>query len=189
MMASFQPHELGLAHQLQMPPAKSPEVVPTVHDVMRKASSLPADEWRQEWAGLDLRYIPENLSNASSRATGVQQLWVRVKQTLPDDPGLHQHTLAYLSDLTLLSTSLLPHGIVFGAPDLPRATLNHSVWFHAPARADEWLFVDQHSPWAGGARGLSFGSVYTADGRLVASLAQEGLIRPLGEMRRQLGMD
>jgi acyl-CoA thioesterase-2 len=156
---------------------------------MHKASALSAEEWRQEWAGLDLRYIPDNLRSASGRGTGVQQLWVRVKQTLPDDPALHQHTLAYLSDLTLLSTSLLPHGIVFGAPDLPRATLNHSVWFHAPARADEWLFVDQHSPWAGGARGLSFASVYTVDGQLVASLAQEGLIRPLGEMRQRLGMD
>ena len=189
LMASFQPREPGLVHQVSMPAAPPPEEMPHLHEVMSEASTLSGEEWRLEWGGLDIRYVPDNLGNPPGQAPAVQQLWVRVKQPLPDDAALHRHALAYLSDLTLLSTSLLPHGIVFGAEDLPRATLNHSVWFHEDARADEWLFVDQRSPWAGGARGLSFASVYTADGRHVASLAQEGLIRPLREMRRRLGMD
>jgi acyl-CoA thioesterase-2 len=189
MMASFQPPEPGLTHQIRMPVAPPPENVPPLHHVMAAASELSGDEWRREWGGLDIRYVAENLANHPGHAPAVQQLWVRVKGPLPDDPALHRHTIAYLSDLTLLSTSLLPHGIVFGAAELPRATLNHSVWFHADARADDWLFVDQCSPWAGGARGLSFANVFTADGRHVASLAQEGVIRPLGQMRRQLGLE
>jgi acyl-CoA thioesterase-2 len=189
LTASFQPRERGLAHQVRMPAAPPPEEVPLLQDVMLTASTLSDEEWRREWAGIDLRYVSDNLGTPTGRGPGVQQIWVRVKQRLPDDPGLHRHIIAYLSDLTLLSTSLLPHGIVLGAPDLPRATLNHSVWFHHDARADEWLFIDQRSPWAGGARGLSFASVYAADGRHVASLAQEGLIRPLREIRRRFGLD
>jgi acyl-CoA thioesterase-2 len=188
LTASFQPREPGLSHQACMPAVRRPEHLPFLHDVMNESSSLSGEEWRLEWGGLDMRYVPENLEHPLGNTPAVQQLWVRVKQPLPNDPDLHRHTLAYLSDLTLLSTSLLPHGILLGAPDLPRATLNHSLWFHDEARADEWLFVDQRSPWAGGARGLSFASVYTADGRHVASLAQEGLIRPLREMRHQLGL-
>jgi acyl-CoA thioesterase-2 len=186
LTASFQPCEPGLSHQAQMPPAPRPEDLPPLHDVMAAASTLSGEEWRDEWEGLDIRYVADNLVGAPGRLPAVQQMWVRVKETLPEDSALHRHVLAYLSDLTLLSASLLPHGFVFGAADLPRATLNHSVWFHADARADEWLLVDQRSPWAGGARGLSFASVFTEDGRHVASLAQEGLIRPRGELRRRL---
>jgi acyl-CoA thioesterase-2 len=101
---------------------------------------------------------------------------------------LHRALIVYLSDLTLLATSLLPHGIFLGAPDLPRASLNHSVWLHGAARADDWLLIDQQSPWAGDGRGLSFASVYDGSGRHVASFAQEGLIRPLGALRRDLGL-
>jgi acyl-CoA thioesterase-2 len=189
LIASFQPDEPGLAHQVTMPPVANPEDALHLYDVMRTSSSMSHDEWRTEWTGLDIRYTREDPLASTGCVPGVQQLWVRVRDRLPDDPALHRNTLAYLSDLTLLSTSLLPHGILLGSPDLPRATLNHSVWFHGEARADEWLFVDQRSPWAGGARGLSFASVYTADGRHVASLAQEGLIRPLREARRYFGLD
>jgi acyl-CoA thioesterase-2 len=189
LLASFQPREPGLSHQVPMPTAPRPETVPPLDTVMDSVSTLSGEEWRAEWQGLDLRYVAENLDGAHGRSPAVQQMWVRVNGALPDDAALHRHVLAYLSDLTLLSASLLPHGLVFGAPELPRATLNHSVWFHADARADEWLLFDQRSPWAGGARGLSFASVFTADGRHVASLAQEGLIRPRGEMRLRLGVD
>lgn len=189
LTASFQPVEEGLAHQLKMPVVPSPGDVPTLHEVMRSSSSLEHEEWRAEWAGVELRYIPDNLARSTNgEGPGVQQLWVRVNGALPDDAALHRHVIAYLSDLTLLSTSLLPHGIMLGSAELPRATLNHSVWFHQDARADEWLLVDQRSPWAGGARGLSFAAIYTADGAHVASLAQEGLIRPHGQLRRRLGL-
>jgi acyl-CoA thioesterase II len=189
LMASFQPPEPGLSHQVRMAPSPSPDDVPHVHDIMNEFSTLSGEEWRLEWRGVEIRYIPDYLDGRAGRAPAVQQIWMRVKGRLPDDPALHRHAVAYLSDLTLLSACLLPHGFLFGADDLPRATLNHSVWFHADARADEWLFVDQRSPWAGGARGLSFANVHAADGRHVASLAQEGLIRPLRELRRHLGLD
>lgn len=187
LMASFHLPEPGLFHQAPMPDAPPPETVPPLHEVIREASTLSSEEWKQEWAGLDIRYVSGNLAKPLGRAPAVQQLWVRVRQSLPDDPALHRHTLAYLSDLLLLSTSLLPHGIVCGAPEVPRATLNHSIWFHGEARADEWLFVNQHSSWAGGARGLALAEVHAADGRHVASLAQEGLIRPLRDLRGPLG--
>ena len=190
LTASFQPREHGLAHQVGMPVVPSPEDVPALPDVMRDASDLPHQDWRTEWTALDLRYVPDNIPATARqrRAPGVQQLWVRVNGRLPDDPDLHRHVIAYLSDLTLLSTSLLPHGMMLGSADLPRATLNHSLWFHQDARADEWLLIDQRSPWAGGARGLSHASVYTEAGVHVASFAQEGLIRPLGKLRSRLGL-
>ncbi|WP_182481524.1 acyl-CoA thioesterase [Nocardioides immobilis] len=189
LLASYQPREQGLSHQIPMPIAPPPGGLPLAHEVMAAFSNLSGNEWRVEWSGLDLRYVSGHLEGRVGRTPAVQQLWVRVKDRLPDDAVLHRHIVAYLSDLTMTSASLLPHGPVFGDLELPRATLNHSVWFHEDARADEWLFVDQRSPWAGGARGLSFATVYSADGRPVASLAQEGLIRPLGRMRRQLGFD
>jgi acyl-CoA thioesterase-2 len=187
--ASFQPREPGLVHQVPMPAAPRPDDVPPLYELMDTASTLSGEDWRAEWVGVEMRYVAHNLDGAHGRIPAVQQLWIRVTQALPDDPALHRHVLAYLSDLTLLSTSLLPHGLLLGAPELPRATLNHSVWFHADARADEWLLFDQRSPWAGGARGLSFASIFTEDGQHVASLAQEGLIRPRGEMRQRLGLD
>ena len=189
LLASYQPREPGLSHETPMPVAPPPQGLPFVHEIMAEHSNLSGKEWRVEWRGLDIRYVPGPLEGRIGRTPAVQQLWVRVKDRLPDDPHLHRHIVAYLSDLAMASAALLPHGLVFGDLDLPRATLNHSVWFHEDARADEWLFVDQRSPWAGGARGLSFASVYRLDGRPVASLAQEGLIRPLGEMRQRLGFD
>ena len=119
---------------------------------------------------------------------GRQQIWMRVCDPLPDDPTLHREVLTYLSDICLLSAGLVPHGILLGAPELPRATLNHSVWLHAAARPDEWLFVDQRSPHTTGARALSLAEVFTADGVHVASYAQEGLIRPYGALRQRLAL-
>jgi acyl-CoA thioesterase II len=188
LMASFHTGEPGLAHCAAMPAVPPPEQLPTLQDVIRDASALSDEEWRLEWAGLDLRYVSENLDSAKGRVPAVQQLWARVNGRLPDDLSLHRYILVYISDLMLLSTSLLPHGIMLGAPELPRATISHTVWLHEDARADEWLFIDQRSPWAGDARGLSFANVFTADGRHVASLAQEGLIRPRGELRKRLGL-
>ncbi|MGX7724825.1 acyl-CoA thioesterase [Rhodococcus sp. 5G237] len=99
-------------------------------------------------------------------------------EPLPEDAILRTCMIAYLSDLGLLSTSLAPHGFTCWAPGVPRASLDHTIWFHSPALSAEWILFDQSSEWAGGARGLSTGRVFDATGRLVASLAQEGLIRP-----------
>jgi acyl-CoA thioesterase II len=186
LAASFHVPEEGLAHQSEMPAAPPPEDLPPLHEVMARVSTLPHEDWRHEWAGLDVRYVPDNLIDAAGRIPAVQQMWVKTRDQLPEDPAVHRQVLAYLSDHTLLAASLVPHGFMLGDPELPRATLNHSLWFHDDARADEWLLVDQRSPWAGGARGVSFASIHTADGRRIASMAQEGLIRPQGELRRRL---
>ena len=103
--------------------------------------------------------------------------WLRSKGALPDDPGLHQALLAYASDFTLLVSAVLPHPIGMTTPGFRSASLDHAMWFHRPFRVDDWLFYDQDSPITDRARGFARGAFYTRDGRLVASCAQEGMIR------------
>ena len=105
------------------------------------------------------------------------QVWFRAAGELPDDPLLHVCVTAYASDMTLLDSVLLPHGIDFTDGKVFIASLDHAMWFHGDFRADEWLLYDQHSPWAGNARGLAIGSIYTHAGRRVCSVVQEGLVR------------
>jgi acyl-CoA thioesterase-2 len=107
----------------------------------------------------------------------VQMVWMRASGRLPDTPTFHQCVLAYASDFTLLDTALIAHGRMAFEPDLQLASLDHAMWFHRPFRADEWLLYVQDSPSAYGARGLCRGSVFTRDGTLVATVAQEGLVR------------
>ena len=103
--------------------------------------------------------------------------WFRALGQMPDDLLAHQSVLAYASDYGLLGTALLPHGLTFNTPGLQAATLDHAIWFHRPFRADEWLLYASDSPSAAGARGFTRGSLFTRDGVLVASVAQEGLLR------------
>ncbi len=107
----------------------------------------------------------------------VQHIWMRANGTLPADPKLHQCVLAYASDFTLLDTALIAHGKLLFDADIQLASLDHSLWFHRPFRADDWLLYSQDSPSAAGARGFCRGSVFSRDGRIVASVAQEGLVR------------
>ena len=106
-----------------------------------------------------------------------QNGWMRARDALPDDLRLHQCVLAYLSDWSLLDTSLMPHGVSYTQQNVQSASLDHAMWFHRPFRADEWLLFVQDSPSASGARGFNRGLIYSRDGALVASVAQEGLIR------------
>jgi acyl-CoA thioesterase-2 len=108
-----------------------------------------------------------------------QRVWFRARAPLPDDPRLHRAVIAYFSDMRLMTTCLLPHGLAFVLGDVRGASLDHALWFHDDARADEWLLYATESPWSGHARGLNFGRIYTRDGRLVASTAQEGMFRPV----------
>jgi acyl-CoA thioesterase-2 len=171
MGASFQRSEPGLDHADPMPGGvTSPEESPTLSSVLAKATGRSADAWNSEWAALDVRLAGE---------TG-GRFWIRAAGDLPDDPALQACVLAYASDLTLLGASVLPHGLLIGDKRIQPASLDHAMWFHRPFRADEWLLYDQVSPSASGARGLSIGRLFTVGGRLVASVVQEGLIRPIG---------
>ena len=107
------------------------------------------------------------------------RLWFRAHGSLGDDPVLNSCVLTYASDLTLLGSSLVPHGVMIGSPRIRAASLDHALWFHRPVLADDWLLYDQFSPSAQGGRGFAVGRLFAADGTLVASVAQEGLIRPV----------
>ena len=103
--------------------------------------------------------------------------WFRVTAPIGDDPATHRAVLAYASDMALLSTAMMPHGVNWMTGGMQVASLDHSLYLHEPFRADEWLLYSTDSPWAGHARGFNRGSIFTRDGRLVASVAQEGLMR------------
>lgn len=181
LTASFQIHEEGFDHQDVMPDAVSPEDAFDVSAMMLAADDERREHWAREWSVMDLRHAgdskPGGLLDGSSMPSRVHY-WIKVAQRLPDDPTVHRAALTYISDMTLLGATLLLHDRTPSSPDVQAASLDHTVWFHRPFRADEWLLYAQASPTAGGGRGLAWGRLFTEDGRLVASVAQEGLIRP-----------
>jgi acyl-CoA thioesterase-2 len=177
--SNFQRHEDGFDHQDRMPAVIPPEEALSFLDLMRARGSRDSDALAKEWAALDVRYVgnsatglPEDLDRPAHA-----QLWLRVNGQLADDPQQHVAAFTYASDMTLLGATLVPHGVTLSTPGMQPASLDHSIWFHRPFRADSWLLYDQWSPSASGARGLALGRVFTEDGRLVATVAQEGLIR------------
>jgi acyl-CoA thioesterase-2 len=180
LTASFQVREEGFDHQDAMPDVPSPEASVDVGEAL-SAGGRAAEDWLREWAALDLRHAGDSRpggSLAGPEHPARVRFWVRVHDRLPDDELVHQAALTYASDLTLLGSALVPHGVLIGDPRLQAASLDHAVWLHRPFRADEWLLYDQVSPSASGARGLALGRLFTQAGALVATVAQEGLIRP-----------
>lgn len=180
MTASFQTPEDGLEHQDVMPEVPRPDDCVEMADLFRRRAPEHAERWTREWSALALRYVGDSgpdggLSPEEHPARA--RLWIRVNGRLGDDPLLHRAVFTYASDLTLLGSALVPHGVHVAHPRMQSASLDHTVWFHRPFRADEWLLYDQVSPSASGGRGVGFGRVFAQDGRLVASVAQEGLIR------------
>ena len=192
LSASFQKPERGLEHQLPMPQAPDPETLP---DAETRLQSLlkrtPADQmskqmkaWIDRPRPIDVRLVnPVKNPFQPDKRPPRQLVWIRANGKLPDVPLLHQCVVAYASDMTLLDTATLPHGIpwAFMNPEYQMASLDHAMWFHRPLRADEWLLYVEESPSSSGARGFTMGHMFTRDGRLVVSVAQEGLIRPLGK--------
>jgi acyl-CoA thioesterase-2 len=190
LTASFHVSEPGFDHQDAMPEVPEPEECPSLGDLVRALSGRDDDHtWEREWAALDVRYAADSrpggrLHDLSEPARA--QIWIRASDKVPDDPVTDTCVLTYASDLTLLGVSLVPHGLIISSRQVQPASLDHSMWFHRPFRSDEWMLYDQHSPSASGARGLALGKVFTRDGSLIATVAQEGLIRPLGPAREKL---
>lgn len=180
LAVSFQKEESGFDHQEPMPPAPAPETLPTERE---RYASLVAK--RPELAGLltterpiDLRLVDEPADAfAPAPAPARRMVWLRAIAPLPADPALHAYLLAYASDFAFVTTALLPHGVTWLTPKMQIASIDHVMWFHRPLRVDEWLLHVIDSPAAYGARGLARGLVFSRDGRLVASTAQEGLMR------------
>ena len=180
LSASFHLGESGLEHQSGMPQVPDPETLSPELDQLRARSGELPDQLRSvltQDRPLDLRYIRPHDPIRHQPGEAVRQVWFRTVSPLPDEPILHQAILAYASDYGFLPTALLPHGVSYRDPRLIIASLDHSLWMHRPFRADEWLLYTNDSPSASGARGFVHGSVYTRDGTLVATVAQEGLIR------------
>ena len=177
LAASFHVAEDGFEHLAPMPEVPDPETL--LPQTKRMQSQHPDRARPDRVQALDIRYVTTSPLDRSGPLPPTQRVWMRANGTLGDDPVLHACLLTYASDLTLLDTTLAPHGTSAADPSIMLASLDHAMWFHGPFRADEWLLYDQHTPAATGARGLATGRVFTRDGRLVASVVQEGLIRPL----------
>jgi acyl-CoA thioesterase-2 len=177
MIASFQTPATGLDHQEPMPDVPAPETLPALAERYAGVDSTAARYWTRQ-RPMDLRHVDEPifLRGAGERATH-QAVWMKAVGALPDDPALHAAVLAYASDYSLLEPVLRAHGRGWSDPGLKAASLDHAMWWHRPARADEWLLYVQESPSAQGARGLGLGRIYTRDGVLAATVAQEGMLR------------
>jgi len=180
---SFQIPEQGYEHQMPMPEAPDPETLPAREELVRRhADRIPeADRgWVSQPRAIDTRHAELPTFFGGGPRSGANLVWFRVPRALPDDPALHQRLLAYMSDMTLIDNAVLPHGRNGRLGPLLVASLDHALWFHRPARVDQWLLYAQDSPAAAGARGFVRGTIYTREGILVASSAQEGLLRPVG---------
>ena len=179
--ASFQREEAGYEHQDRMPDVPDPAEGLDMVDLMRSSGNQDADSLAREWASLEARYVGNSRFNLPddpdhpSRA----QMWIRVGEGLGDDPQVHRAAFTYASDIGLLGATLVAHDVT--PADVQMASLDHTIWFHRPFRVDDWWLYDMQSPSAQGARGLAWARVYAPDGRLVATAAQEGLIRPRRE--------
>lgn len=178
MIASFQDLDPGLEHQVEMPAdLPDPDTLPTTADLLAGIDHPAARFWATERA-FDIRHVdgPVYLGAAPDTAPH-QAVWMRAVGTLPDDPILHRAALAYASDHTILEPVLRGHSLSWITPGLKVASLDHAMWWHRDGRADEWMLYVQESPNAVGGRGLSFGRIYDRRGRLLASVAQEGMVR------------
>ncbi|MCU0831812.1 MAG: acyl-CoA thioesterase II [Rhizobiaceae bacterium] len=186
LSASFQVPEAGLSHQVVMPDdIPAPETLMSEKELIDSfIDHVPAPVkryWSRERA-LEMRPLSLTHFVSSAKLDPVQRIWMRAKGDAPKEPGLQAALLAYFSDMTLLDASLYAHGRSIFDPSLQVASLDHAMWFHAPVDTSQWLLYDQDSPWTGASRGLSRGCIFDRTGCLIASVAQEGLIR----MRREI---
>lgn len=175
---SFQIEDDGLDHQVEMPSGMpEPEDLPSTFESIGGVDHVVAQFWATE-RPFDVRHVPSPIYfSVEGEHVAHQAVWLKTIGPLPDDPGLHRAALAYASDYAILEPVLRRHGIAWATPGLKSASLDHAMWWHRFGRVDEWLLYVEESPTATGGRGLSLGRVYSRDGRLLASVAQEGMIR------------
>ena len=178
MIASFQEDDDGLEHQADMPVGlPEPEDLPSAAESLSGIDHPIANFWASQRA-FDLRHIPSPIYfSVEGERVPHQAIWLKALGTLPDDPNLHRAALAYASDYSILEPIMRAHGVSWGTPGLKAASLDHAMWWHRSGRVDEWMLYVQESPNARGGRGLSLGRIYTRDGVLLASVAQEGMVR------------
>jgi acyl-CoA thioesterase II len=177
--AAFHVSEQGLQHQVAMPDVAAPESLPGELDLLA-GNQLLIEQIRSRYAvarAIDIRPVERIDPSAPAPRAPSRSFWFKVGALSSRERDLHRSVLAYASDIALLITSLLPHGVSDMQPDMKVASLDHSLWFHADCFVDDWLLYSMDSPWSGAGRGLSRGSIFDRAGRLVASVMQEGLIR------------
>jgi acyl-CoA thioesterase-2 len=188
MSASFQVAEPGLDHQSAMPEAPPPESLRDLADIEAEViERMPhrVTGYFRNQRPFEFRAVNPLEYLTRDKRPAAKQVWFRVVGSLPDDPALHRCLLTYVSDYHLLATATMPHGVNF--LELQVASIDHAIWFHRDLRLDEWQLYSMESPSASGARGFSRGSIHARDGRLVASVAQEGLIREHSGWTRPAG--
>ena len=180
MSVSFQVTETGLEHHFDAPVVPAPADCISERDLHKKYASDIPEEFKgraERPRPIEMRFVePINEYNPVP-AKPEQHVWIKTIDAMPEDIRLNQCVLAYASDMTLIDTSYRPHALGWGNANFQVASLDHAMWFHKPFRTDEWMLYQQDSPFSGGARGFSRGTIFDASGDLVASVAQEGLIR------------
>jgi len=181
LIASFQDDDGGLDHQATMPEGiPDPESLPSAAEILAGIDNPVAKFWASERA-FDMRHVPSPIYfTVEGEPTPHQAVWLKAIGPMPDDPNLHRAALAYASDYSILEPIMRAHGIAWVTPGLKAASLDHAMWWHRFTRVDEWLLYVQESPNARGGRGLSLGRIYNRDGALIASVAQEGMVRVPG---------
>jgi acyl-CoA thioesterase-2 len=180
MSVSFHTDEHGFDHQAKMPNVPKPDELPGEAEIRERVLPLMPDPVRRYYERerpIELRPVEFTRYLGKKSEEARFNVWIRTTGRLPDDPSIHRCVLAYASDLTLLDTALVPHGLSVFDKSIMAASLDHALWFHRPFRADEWLLYTQDSPNLHGARGFTRGLIFASDGTLVASVAQEGLLR------------
>jgi acyl-CoA thioesterase-2 len=180
MSVSFHLSEEGLSHQVAMPDVPPPEALPdetTMKERIWPRMPEPVRRYYERERPIELRPVELARYLGEKPEGGRFHVWIRATGTLPNSPAIHQCVLAYASDMTLLDAALIEHGRSVFDPDIMAASLDHALWFHRPFRADEWLLYAQDSPNLSDSRGFSRGLIFARDGTLVASVAQEGLLR------------
>jgi acyl-CoA thioesterase-2 len=180
MSVSFHGDEPGLVHQATMPVVPGPEDLPTENEIKERVLPLMPDPVRRYYERerpIELRPVEYSRYLGEKLEHGRYNVWIRTTGELPDEAPIHHCVLAYASDMLLLDSALVPHGRTVFEPSIMGASLDHALWFHRPFRADEWLLYAQDSPNLAGSRGFCRGLIFARDGRLIASVAQEGLLR------------